>query len=529
MTATTGRIAGGDVAPLPLRLVLLQFLRLGLAALVVVIAYLLPVPVGGSASRLAWLSGAYALTSTTVEMARRRLVPGSAALVGALVLFDGVFLAAVMAVTGGPQSILGFLVLVHVIGVTLLLSFRNGLKVALWHTLLLLVVSWLASAAVIGERSQPAPDEAALMGAIALLVVAVTSAWFSSLNEAQLRRGKAELRALAEMGGHMAGTRDPAELVRFLLLGVSGAFPARRVAVVLAPNGPGVATASVLMAGGAVELVAAGPADTAAVLTAAEDTEFATGPVLRRSLDRERDGLLALALPKALNVMVAPLVVDGRPLGALAVERGGVSRARVAARTVDLLAQFAAHAALALRAAALQSEVERMASTDALTGLANRRTFGDALDRELALAARRGEPCAVIVLDVDHFKAVNDSHGHQTGDAVLEEVAWALSHAGRETDLIARYGGEEFVVVAPHCTAAEAMVVAERLRESVARSKSPVAVTMSAGVAAFPNDGKDATTLVAAADAALYRAKRQGRNRTVRYRRPRTSVRAAAS
>ena len=521
-----------DLAPLHLRLGLLQLLRLAMAAITAGTAFLLPQPLGGGMGPgLAALSVVYAVVSTSLELVRRRMAWRSAAMVGGLVLFDGVYLAVVMACTGGPQSVLSFLVLVHVIAVTLLLSFRYGLKAALWHALLLFLTTWLAQAGVVPDRPSATPEQAAVVGALALLVVAVATAWFSSLNEGELRRGKAELRALAEMAGRMAGTRDLPVLVQALLQGATEAFGHRRAAVVLADGAGSTAAAFVLGPDGTIEEVATGPDEAAAVLRRnpnAQDQLDAT-PQLRRSLDAARDPLLVAALPGASNVMVAPLVVDGRPIGALAVERGGGSRVRVTARRVDLLAQFAAHAALALRAAALQAEIERMASTDALTGLANRRAFTEALDRELAVAVRRGEPCGLIVLDVDHFKLVNDRHGHQTGDEVLEEVAWALGQTGRETDIVARYGGEEFAVILPACKAPEAMAVAERLRAAVAGSASPVPVTLSAGVAIFPVDGADASALVRAADTALYKAKRQGRDRTVRYRRSRPLLAAEAS
>ncbi|MGH9178946.1 MAG: GGDEF domain-containing protein, partial [Acidimicrobiales bacterium] len=246
-------------------------------------------------------------------------------------------------------------------------------------------------------------------------------------------------------------------------------------------------------------------------------------PARARALDGRHDPLLAGALPGAVNVVVVPLVVEDLAVGTLAVERGGGAGAQVTARTVDLLSQFGAHAALALRAAALRAQVERLAGTDALTGLANRRVFQESLARELAVAARRGERCGLVVLDVDHFKAVNDTHGHQAGDEVLRLVGRALAEAARETDTAARYGGEEFAVVVPGCATSEAAAVAERLRAAVIATcaAGPVPVTVSAGVASYPADALDGDALVAAADAGLYRAKRLGRNRTVRFRRPR--------
>lgn len=521
--------AGADIAPLHTRLGLLQVLRVAIAVIVTGAAFLLPRPIGPHVGGgLAALSLAYAAASTLVEGARRRLGLRSARLVGGLILFDGAYLAVVMSVTGGPRSVLSFLILMHVIAVTLLLSFRNGLKAALWHALLLFVTSWLAEAGVIADRPAASPAQAAELGALALLLVAVATAWFSSLNEGELRRGKAEMRALADMTGRMAATRDPALLVQALLEGVAEAFGRRRAAVVLTDAETGkVASAFELGPDGSVREVATGPASSAAVLAPAGGAHF--GPRLLGVLDPDHQALLATALPDASNVMVAPLLAEGRPIGALAVEQGGGSRARVTARRVDLLAQFAGHAALALRAAALQAEVERLARTDALTGLGNRRSFTDDLDRELAAAVRRSGTCALIVLDVDHFKAVNDTHGHQVGDVVLEEVGWALATAARESDIVTRYGGEEFAVILPACLGPEALAVAERLRAAVAEASGPVPVTMSAGVAVFPTDGTEAMSLVAAADSALYKAKRQGRDRSVRFRRPRSLVEAAAS
>ena len=514
-----------DLAPLHRRLGLLQVLRLGLAVIVSTTPLLLPGPLGdGSAAALGGLSAVYAGVSGALELVRRRLRLRSPFLVGGLVLFDGVFLAAVMSLTGGPQSVLAFLVLVHVVAVTLLLSFRAGLKAALWHALLLFLTSWLQRAGVVNEGPAASPGQAAVLVALALMVMAVATAWFSSLNEGQLRRGKAELRALAEMAGRMAATRRPSELVHALLRGVDEAFASPRAAVVLHDQADESARAFVLGPDGELAEAAAGRAGDA--------VERVERPVqLERSLDG-RDALLAAALPGARNVVVVSLAADGRALGALAVEWGGGAGTRVTSGTVDLIGQFAAHAALALRGAALQAEVERLARTDALTGLANRRVFHETLARELASAARRGSSCGLVVVDVDHFKAVNDTYGHPAGDEVLRCVGRALTETCRGTDVPARYGGEEFAVIVPDCTPASAMVVAERVRAAIAQRPGPVPVTVSAGVATFPADAADGASLVAAADAALYRAKRLGRDRSVRYRRARRArsvVEAVAS
>jgi len=251
-------------------------------------------------------------------------------------------------------------------------------------------------------------------------------------------------------------------------------------------------------------------------------------PLLVRAFDRERDPRLDEALPGASNVVVIGLVADGDPVGALALECGGGSRTRLPGRVVAVASQFAAHAALALRNAALRAEIARLATTDTLTGLANRRVFEETLHRELARSARSGEPCGLVVLDVDHFKAINDRHGHPTGDEVLRHLGQVLADSCREADLPARYGGEEFVVIVPGAAGRTAVLVAERLRRALAQAEGPLPFTVSAGVASFPGNAADDASLVAAADAALYQSKRNGRDRVTASRRRVRGLRAAS-
>ena len=156
----------------------------------------------------------------------------------------------------------------------------------------------------------------------------------------------------------------------------------------------------------------------------------------------------------------------------------------------------------------------RLATRDPLTGLANRRLFDETLPRELARAARRGQPVALVALDVDEFKHVNDEHGHPVGDAILRRIGQALACRVKASDLAARVGGDEFLVILPDCSLGAATRVAERLRMA-ASTDSPLPVTLSAGVAAAPQDGWNPAELLGAADAALYAAKAGGRARTV--------------
>ena len=164
-----------------------------------------------------------------------------------------------------------------------------------------------------------------------------------------------------------------------------------------------------------------------------------------------------------------------------------------------------------------RSELERLSVTDELTGLYNRRHLMDALEQELRRTRRLKHGFALLMADVDHFKRYNDTHGHLAGDAALRRVAAILRESTRDVDCAARYGGEEFVVLAPETDAAGAVAIAERIRGRVeADQMIRGGVTLSTGVAQFPDGGETAESLLASADGALYEAKRQGRNRVVR-------------
>jgi len=161
-----------------------------------------------------------------------------------------------------------------------------------------------------------------------------------------------------------------------------------------------------------------------------------------------------------------------------------------------------------------------LSSRDALTGLANRRSFELALAREVDRVARSGEPALLLVADVDHFKRVNDTHGHAAGDQVLRAVATALLDSVRPMDLVARIGGEEFAIILPNCPEPFGATVAERVRRRVERAPvaagpagQPIDVTISIGGAFAPQWVRSTPALwIERADQQLYRAKAQGRN-----------------
>ncbi len=161
----------------------------------------------------------------------------------------------------------------------------------------------------------------------------------------------------------------------------------------------------------------------------------------------------------------------------------------------------------------LEQRLALEAATDSLTGLANRRAFFDASEREWQEVQRHHQSLAVLMIDIDKFKTLNDQYGHAKGDAVLQRVATQMLAQLRANDFAARIGGEEFAILLPHESATSAHVVAERLREAVARYRADVTCTVSIGVAVSDPDHHEFLQLLKRADQALYEAKQNGRNR----------------
>ena len=186
-----------------------------------------------------------------------------------------------------------------------------------------------------------------------------------------------------------------------------------------------------------------------------------------------------------------------------------------------------------LRMAALMDESQRLATTDPLTALSNRRALLAALHVEIGLARRYGHPLSVCLLDVDHFKSINDGHGHAAGDQVLAAIGALLRRELRTVDIAARWGGEEFVVLFRQTDGDDGVLAAERIRNAVQRLEISAAgkkilVTVSIGVAEFVVDDS-AEAFIECADRAMYRAKLGGRNRVEREpTRGRSSESAAA-
>lgn len=212
--------------------------------------------------------------------------------------------------------------------------------------------------------------------------------------------------------------------------------------------------------------------------------------------------------------IIVPLRVRGRVTGVLCLDRLGGRTFEE--RDLEPVKLFGNLAAIAIQNARSYEDMERQAISDGLTGIHNYRHFHESLKGEVSRAGRYGEHFCLLMMDLDHFKAVNDTIGHQRGDEVLRAVAGVLRNCSRESDYVARYGGEEFVMMLPRTTLDEAKTMAERVRASVAEldpGHPDLKVTMSIGVAAYPESADDSDGVLGAADAALLHAKTTGRDR----------------
>jgi two-component system, cell cycle response regulator len=230
------------------------------------------------------------------------------------------------------------------------------------------------------------------------------------------------------------------------------------------------------------------------------------------------------------SLLVLPLLLHERALGTLVLgsEQKGVFSEEVRP-TLEVLAR---HMAVSLANARMVSRLEEQATTDGLTGLLNKRALIRAAERRIRAASRFGKPLSILVTDIDHFKKVNDTYGHDVGDVVIKGLSEVIHRAQRDTDIAGRFGGEEFVVVCEQTDEPGAMNLAERIRHELEATTfqtelGPLKVTCSVGVATFPASGKDWEALFKATDEALYASKRAGRNRVTVFR-PRLKVGSAA-
>jgi two-component system, cell cycle response regulator len=220
-------------------------------------------------------------------------------------------------------------------------------------------------------------------------------------------------------------------------------------------------------------------------------------------------------------LVIVPLISERRATGLLFLA-SRVGR-NVDLEFASLMALVGNHVTHIIGKIKLFLETKRLSITDALTGLYNTRYFYKTLELEIARTNRYGNPFSLMLFDIDNFKLLNDNHGHQAGDEVLQELAQILKSISRETDTSVRYGGEEFIIVLPNTPEEETIFLADRIRKAVQEhnfivsSKEKVNITLSGGIASYPKNAEDAKSLLNAADSALYAAKAAGKNVVLCY------------
>jgi diguanylate cyclase (GGDEF)-like protein len=506
-------VAPDDYTALSDRMGHLLVLRIAMGAVVVAWSLIRPESLGTPLSVLVAATAAYVALAALAEGARRRAGRIGFAVLNGLLILDGIYLAYAMYVTGATQSPIRFLVYLHLVAVSLLASYRTGLKIALWHSLLLFVVLYAQAAAlvppvdVIPGRSVDF-DRMPVLNVTSFWLFAIATSIFSAMNERELRQRRADLQALVDVGARLDDVADPVLQARVVLDGLAARFGFSR-GVVLGAAGDQLV---VLASRGTTEWNETAPPD-AIVRRAWQRRQML--PVKR--IDTDANRMLATLMPDARNLLVAPLLADGHEVGAIVVEHSSRTVFGVERRVASVLGQFAAVAALNLRNAVLLRHVQSLAERDSLTGAANRHMFQETLERTLSGRSDEDGLTAVLFIDLDDFKVINDTLGHAAGDALLIAVTDRIRGLVRDGDLVARLGGDEFAILTddePDLARSRAM--AERLvrdlRVPYVIGGSTITVTASIGIASARDAADDAQEVVRNADVAMYMAKANGKS-----------------
>ncbi|MDQ3877979.1 MAG: sensor domain-containing diguanylate cyclase, partial [Actinomycetota bacterium] len=428
--------ARSDLVSLSERMTYLQGLRICLAIVAVVFSFYARSTIDLDMSTIVVGSSLYLTLVIGAQLARwmsrGRIATRQTA--GMMLIADGLFIGWATFATGDAISPLRFMVYLHLIAVTLLASYRTGVKVALWDSLVIYAGYWALSNGFFGpERIDPQLNRMWMFMGAFWLVVAAT-ALFSSINERQLRRGKHEAESFSRLAQDLETEEEVDAIAHKLVTQTAEAFGCKRIAVFALED-----DAVSLLHGMRLDNTVARREPDAQMKRSWDKRE----PLALTAVDPDANPVIASLMPGATHLLIFPLLAEGRPQGVMVVElrKGSMDR-----RTLRAMNQFAAHGSLALHSARLLKTIRRLAETDGLTGIANRRSFEETLTRELSRASRNGDDVSLALLDIDHFKSFNDDYGHQLGDDVLAQVAWAVSRACRDFDTAARYGGEEFAI-----------------------------------------------------------------------------------
>ncbi len=503
-----------EMVSLSERLSLMLLVRFALVAVTLCAGRLGVGMEGGGYTALLLGSSAYVILSVAAEGLRRVSGGRGLVVIGILLLVDGIYLGWITYASGGAHSPLRFLLYGHLIAVTLLASYRTGLKIALWHSLLVFVGFYAQLAGFLPpvEVARGTTDFAAtpfhrvsVYNLMAFWFVAIATAAYSAFNERTLRRRGFDLEALATMGAEMDKVSDTSGAGLCLVNIAADTYSFQRAAVMVMVD----AEMTVVAERGC------GPKPQSNLLVdaALAELQATRKPTMLKELDAATNPALTSLFPDGKRIVLVPLVVENEWMGAVVAEASSKRRYRVDGGVLAVVEQFANQAAVALSNVWLLEKVQRLAETDSLTGVANRMMFDRVLSAEIKRAERSGESLALLMIDIDHFKSLNDHHGHQAGDDILSTLAAGLDQASREFDTVARYGGEEFAVILPATRPEDCRVMGERFRKLVEELTTSFEITVSVGAASYPAHGTDPEALIRAADEALYESKEAGRNR----------------
>jgi diguanylate cyclase (GGDEF)-like protein len=511
------------VLPLAQRAGLIMAFRALLAATLVGVLVTADLRLAATVSAVA--ASNLAVTGALSLWVRRASRPVAVRCFGVGLLLDPIFLQYLHEVAGRVAAV-DVAVAANLVVVCLVASFRTGLKIGLWQSLLLITIQRCEQAGLFQRPSAPVlGPEQMLIAEVALLwLVLVATAAAAATNERELRRRRYDAQMLARFAADLYAVEQPVEvLTRLMRLTVDELGATRALICQEVTGGMRLVCGEGLAAGQPADW----PYDSA-LLSLNPGTDGAS-LVLR--LDKERDPWLARLLPNAHRLVVVPLT-GAVGAGWLVFEHGAGSGGRLERRVVATAVQASATAVLAHSRAVLLKQAREKATRDGLTGLANRRSFDEALRWLTTRWADAGAGFALVLVDVDRFKSINDRLGHLVGDQVLRVVAATLANVLAPGELAARYGGEEFALLLPGGDLERAATVAEQARLALHDVTDPTPVTASFGIASvpgragspepvahdqIPNDqiahelvGRD---VVAAADDALLRAKAEGRDR----------------
>ena len=471
-----------------------------------------------------------ATTASPAAAARFAAAAGKAAANAKVTEVGGRLLGAVGAGTGRPVDVvvtaspglgMGSLTstLAAVLAAAVVLAVGFGWQLARVTTRPLTELALAARRIADGDLDTPVPDLGGgdEIGQLAGAFDEMTGELRRSIGALQDSRDELR-RNLARLGDTLSGTHDLNRILHVILETAMSSVRAQAGAIYLPHSGGGARSDLFQRVGFGVAERGAPHGSRLKLGEGVLGLVAANGEAVR---GRVGDGVGELRIsdeePTAHSLIAVPLRASGRVTGVLGLydKEGAVGFDR---GDLETIRTFASQATVAIDNVLLHQEAQRLSITDGLTGLWNYRYFTMTFAKEIERSSRFGRPLALLLLDLDKFKDVNDTHGHQRGDSVLIELATRVKAEIREVDTLARYGGEEFVLVLPETDAAGAAGAAQRICEVVRHrpfcheGEEPLAITVSVGVSVFPAHGSSAATLMRNADSALYAAKDAGRD-----------------